>query len=184
VARSKLCAVKVVVIIVAFAYRFIANRCNLWDSAVVHCHLMNAAILLFDRLASHKSGDVIVKYALFIALVGIGLFIVGFGVEIRVGYGCIILVVLIGGMCSARFAISFGEFSYISNDLIHNVTINRALDYAAEVLAFLAGVIFARLGTFGGRLAAIFGLVAGFATIVIFVCFFGCVYIPVIGSRI
>jgi hypothetical protein len=183
-ARSKLCAIKVVVVIVAFAYGFIANWCNLWNSAVVHCHPMNAAILLFNKLASHEGGDVIVKYAFLIALVKIGLFTVGFGIEIRVGYGCIILVVLISGICSARLAVSFGEFSYISNDSVHNVTINRAFDCIAEVLVLLADIVFARLGTFGGRLAAIFGLMAGFAIIVTFVCLSGCVYISVIGSRI
>jgi hypothetical protein len=106
VAQSKFCAIKIVVVTVAFAYEFIANRCNLWDSVVVHCHLMNAIILLIDKLASHESGDIIVKYALFIALVKIGLFIVGFEVKIRIRYSCIILVVLISGICSAKLAIN------------------------------------------------------------------------------
>jgi hypothetical protein len=145
---------------------------------------MNAAILLTDKLASHESGDIIVKYALLIALVRIGFFIVGFGIKIRIRDGCIIFVVFIGGMCSARLIINFGEFSYIFNDSVYNITINRALDCAAEILALLVGVIFAKLGTLGGRFAAIFGLMAGFIIIITFVCFSGCVYISVIGSRI
>jgi hypothetical protein len=183
-AQSKLCAIKVVIITVTFAYGFIANRCNLWNFAIVYCHPMNAVILLFNKLASYESGDIIVKCALFITLVKIGFFTVGFGIEIRVRYGCIILVILIGGICSARFAINFNKLSYIFNDSVHNITINRAFDYAAEVLALLVGVIFARLGTFGGRLTAIFGPMAGFAIIITLICLFGCVYIPVIGSRI
>jgi hypothetical protein len=168
-ARSKFCAVKVVVVIIAFAYGFIANWYNLWDSAVVYCHLVNAAILLINGLASHKGGDIIVKCAFFIALVGIGLFTIGFGVEIRIENGCIIFVVFISGMCSARLAVNFNKLLYISNDSVHNITINRALDYAAEVLVFLIGVVFARLGTFSGRLAAIFGLMTGFTIIMTFV---------------